>query len=494
MNTDELAVEIDHLRAWLPAAVESVIARKLTLSTTLFIPGGEYGYTRHTGVEHLYWRDPDGRIVVMAGLATRVIKILTEAGYKVTVIDHRRYRPKITPAPVLNDNTHPDALFLNTMAGVSRGTIISPSENESVRLAELICSRFPAANIMMVVAGDRRRIRRTREKLQAAGVCDASALQDYKTPYEGGRLVCGYHAFDRHDPKDFDLYIFCDAVTTVTRRRVDVYTRFRDQRVYAFIPSRRRIGEEMRLRLEQVFGPTIYRSPDPRGEEATVRVTWCQPPWAPPVRTLAPLERKRMGYWHNASRNDFLVSIAQGVVEGDVLKLGEHGIFLPEREVIDEKGRLAVTILVESTEHGKELLRRLPGWRLWVATPDSPSMEQFRDPFHSRWLDKVIITTVRAHSVKALDADVLIRAGGTGTVSLPGFPPRVQQLGEDIVLVDIADDFDKVAKGETRSRYAGYRARGWPSVGVPTWMTNERSTASVVTNIKVLSTKERSHG
>lgn len=195
-------------------------------------------------------------------------------------------------------------------------------------------------------------------------------------------------------------------------------------------------------------------------------VRWAIPPWCRSLGLLDALERKRQAYWHNDPRNDFITQISSAIATGDAEKLWQLGLFL------DEDGTKmahfpAVAVLVESTEHGRELLRRLPGWRLLNRTPGSKQVLAA-----GARLDKVIFTLARAGTLPTIDTDVVIRAdGGPWPLNLPQSTGRSTAQGAAPVIVDVADDADKFAKAATRRRHESYVARGWAIVEGPSWLT-----------------------
>src|SRR5262249_3206692 len=135
------------------------------------------------------------------------------------------------------------------------------------------------------------------------------------------------------------------------------------------------------------------------------------------------------------------------------------------------------TVLVESTEHAHELLRRLPGWEALDAVPTPPGAGP-ASPVQRcklRPLDRVVVTALAAARLATLDADVLVRAGPEcplGQPELPGFPPR--SVGPRlVVLVDVADDGDGLARAAVCRRLRDYAARGWAPVGVPAWAAHD---------------------
>ncbi|MFZ8360722.1 hypothetical protein ACO1LX_20355, partial [Staphylococcus aureus] len=77
------------------------------------------------------------------------------------------------------------------------------------------------------------------------------------------------------------------------------------------------------------------------------------------------LERKRRAIWHNDARNDLVTGVVQALLTRNRERLAEYGIDVGEEDFPEGKNGLKVTVLVESTEHGKELLARLPTFEMF---------------------------------------------------------------------------------------------------------------------------------
>jgi len=160
---------------------------------------------------------------------------------------------------------------------------------------------------------------------------------------------------------------------------------------------------------------------------------------------------------------DFVAAVASSFAVGTETALSSAGIVLPDGWGDWPGGRPSVTVLVESAEHGRELLGRLPGWGLLSAlTPD----EEF-DPFEVRPLATKVITLVEASRLHVADTDVLVLAGPEPPFELKAFPPRSR--GGGVLVVDVADDFDEAARAAVRRRLESYEARAWQSAGTPAW-------------------------
>lgn len=88
-------------------------------------------------------------------------------------------------------------------------------------------------------------------------------------------------------------------------------------------------------------------------------------------------------------------------------------------------------------------------------------------------LDHIILTLTRASRLETVDTDMLIVASSQGWPdALPGFPPRSLRGDHQVVLVDLADDFDEIARQATLRRQlqesiadnvVGEYRPGWPT-------------------------------
>ena len=111
----------------------------------------------------------------------------------------------------------------------------------------------------------------------------------------------------------------------------------------------------------------------------------------------------------------------------------------------------SVAVLVESMTHARTLGRLLPGWRVLAAE------DVAREPYASP--HKAIVTELAAMPLK-WPPDVVVRATGLGSpFCMVAFPENTQL--HDVMVVDLADDFDERAGQETHDRSRDYERRGW---------------------------------
>jgi hypothetical protein len=470
-------IEVGHQLARVTPAelVADHLASQLSYTANSVRRGGPLGHRLVRRTVRLWRRDDGGNLVVPTGLANLVAEELTKAGVAVTVTDTRRFDEKAVPnAELLGVVPDEDKVVLSRVAGEPRGQLLVGSEAQTLHFVIPICRLFPRARVLVAVNGSRSRLREFRRRLAAAHGGRFDLLHHYGWPWEGGRLVGTLQDLDRHKSLDFEVVIVVDALAAVAPRHGRALIQRAGQRLYGILKQGQRPSPRMVLDLHAVFGRVLYPVPDPRGTPAAVSVLWCRPPWTPPVSDVTALERKRLLYWANDKRNDLLARVAAAIRAGDMKSVWEQGLLLGDgTEVGVSEGRVpSVTVLVESTEHGRELLRRMPGWRMLDAVPrpdGNPTPPA--DPF--RPMDRTVLTYVAASRLAALDTHVLVSGGPEWPLALDAFPARPPRTTERVLLVEVADDVDAQARAAVRRRFHSYVERGWSCTGTPSWVVRD---------------------
>jgi hypothetical protein len=470
-------IEIGGIFAWIrPADAASLVLLALGYTRTTFAANCSGGFIKKQRRETFYAWEQDGSLRILAGHVGRVKDLLERAGLAVTIRDHRRFRAQATPNLSLVAAAQGyRQRFLETIVREPRGLLEVSKQAHVLGLTAEICRLFPEARIYIPV-GTRKQVARTRRKLQGILRAPVYVAEDYPWPWEGGRLVCSLQTFDRHNADDLEVVVCPEASKATVPAHVKSFGTLSQQRLYGFVRDGQTFSTQERLRLEGLFGPIMYRTHDPRGPKATVQVRWCVPPTSYRAGEPTALVKKRGSWWHNDRRNDLIARLAGALRAGDQEALWQCGLFLAEDEdVLLTAHRRNVAILVESVEHGLELCRRLPGWRLWSAVPKVPQPGNQSADARSNGgisvLDRVILALVQASRLESVNTDVLIVASGQGWPdALPGFPPRSWCRDHPVVLVDLADDFDTDARQATLRRRRAYAGRGWHELNTPTWM------------------------
>ena len=223
------------------------------------------------------------------------------------------------------------------------------------------------------------------------------------------------------------------------------------RRLYAFVQPHRRQDRLQPLLLEEMAGPVIYRVGRPR---AAVRVVFLPTALTTSTTGQTALEQKRSLYWHNAQRNEHIALVARAVAALDVDVLTQHGLRNMDIRLIKQIDRPRVKVLVESPEHGRQLLTLLAGWHLLELTQEARPA-----PNHSRAPAIMTLSYARRRSTQA---DVLIRATGTEwPLRLKGFPLRRKDSQTGMVLVLDFDDRGHVqAQRDSQRRQHEHQRQG----------------------------------
>jgi hypothetical protein len=142
------------------------------------------------------------------------------------------------------------------------------------------------------------------------------------------------------------------------------------------------------------------------------------------------LARKRRHLWKSVNRNEFIVRTALAMT--------------------DSTDDSSVAILVESAEHGNELLRSLPGWELLAIRPDEFTIGR---PVCDR-----TIATISYAAAQGIAVKNLIRADGGAGWPLPqtAWPPS-----DNARLFDLVDRGERRLAGRAAARRHAYEAAGW---------------------------------
>lgn len=196
--------------------------------------------------------------------------------------------------------------------------------------------------------------------------------------------------------------------------------------------------------------PTCCRTPDNMRDAAPARVLMIQLPPCPVSARWTALKRKRRLLWHNDRRNAPVAAVAKALRGRDKLALAEFGLQLDDLP----NGRVGkkIVVLVESTEHGKELLAWLPGWEMLDAIPAEIVDGYEPDDIDGEKPPAGYIATLVYAVRYGTKAGVLVRAtGGRGRLALEVMPR---------LLFDFHDRHDVRAEMETLARMKDYQERG----------------------------------
>lgn len=228
------------------------------------------------------------------------------------------------------------------------------------------------------------------------------------------------------------------------------------RRIYSFIRADRKWTNAETVVLQSFSGPVIVRRFPPC--VGVWQLILSTPSFASPTETNG-VEFKRQAYWRNQRRNEFVSAVARAFAICDAPRLRRYGISFTDDEPNIRGGATPnVTVLVESPEHGHELLSRLPGWTLRrLDRSDEGKATQTSGESQG------VIATVACAVKYGVQADVLIVASGEpAQLHLSDFPPR-RGTGEerDALIVDFDDRHSEEMDRRFRKREHDGLRRGW---------------------------------
>jgi hypothetical protein len=403
-----------------------------------------------------------GRLAFPTGLVPAVVKQLESLGYTAVVTDHRQFGLEHAPAASVIERAAGDEQrgFLTAAAENPIGQIEVDGTKEAIRRAAQLYRLFPDAQIVIAVARRKRAhgLRRmiTRAIGEPAGiVCGGSCPSDCRL------TVATFAYLNSFEPREVHVLLLADAAEAGGQVAKGMIGRmsYHPIRVYALVRPNQRLGAADRLCLEAMAGQVIYRVAPPAAE---VNVSVCPVKMPLKIHGLEGLERKRQGIWHNPRRNALVGRIAKAAMTGDLTKLQHLGVAVNNEigQWLVQLPEARVFVLVESTEHARELQTNLPGWQILSEQPGPEAdQEQAADaayPTHG-------IITISYAAKHTTSADVLIAADGiSGVLSCRQFPPPAPNCAKGrIILVDFEDQFDDQARSDSRRRFREYTSKGW---------------------------------
>ncbi|MDB5320478.1 MAG: hypothetical protein JWN40_2109 [Phycisphaerales bacterium] len=433
----------------------------LEYSRSEFEPGGPHGYLRVPVEYTLCQFDAGDGLIVPTGLVPRLRQRLEKHGHLVNITDRRVFDEgsQIDPT-VLARALGDDQRFLTAVASVSRGQLETRNGHEAVDRIVQIFRLFPHAKIV-VAAATRKQVRKLAWQLRRCLRTPVGIALSGTRPGEGRLMVSTLEMIRCIAP--IHVLILADIAQCggMVAKQTMGHCAYA-KRVYGFVKRGAQLGPANARCVEAITGPVIYRIGP---ELAIVSAAILTVASFPQAWKSEGLERKRKTVWHNTRRNDAIAKTAIAMATGDLNVLGEMGLFLDEpADVLDTfRSSMQVAILVESTEHAHELLKRLPAWEIGSQISDAnQGPVTTAEPVGISGPTGMIVTFMWA-ALHGIDADVVIRAdGGSTNFPLKGFPPAKEACSSGrVFFIDIADDFDNQAARASRHRLQDYRRRGW---------------------------------
>ncbi len=398
------------------------------------------------------------RVRFPVGLVDRVRRMLEARGWRVVVRPEQRVE-FFSPRHDVGDAGLGCPHALQRAYGRLYSLLYLPGSKDRVHVLTTLRQQFPDLHLLVLV-----------KHMAAAKELSITLSKRMKVP-----VTCG------NEPRYSDPWTHVDAIGTFTGRSVmdwafvvvwdaaliisktaieQISYMFGSIRIGFLARDERNLQEADRAVVESMFGPVIYRSDDVIKYTA-VSVAWLSAPASPASDPANELERKRYRLWQNDRRNRFLASVALAITAHDPRALEKLGLYDAAQWLASSHtpSPPSVAIAVENAEHGRELLKLLPGWNLALApTPDDA-------PY---LLDGNTIVTLSRALQSTVGVDVVLYGAGRGERWLEGLGTQLPFLSSDRLLVlDVADDCDPQTTRDVRLRATDYQRRGWTMLGMP---------------------------
>lgn len=424
-----------------------------------------------------YRFDAFGRLVTNFGYVYRLIPLLQKAGYEIDVVN--KDQPPNCPDW---DEVDLDAVTrhfqfrqrqdecLDKIINNPCGVIHAATGFGKLVIIAMVCLAFPKAKIDIV----------TRRATLV------NKINKYLTRYipNVGQIGGGSKGTGRvtvytfkslhHSDFDADLVLVDEAHEGLADEASSRLARYQNARMFAFTasPTGRLDGTD--VRMEAIFGRTIFYLPYKDALKLSlvvpIRVEWSDVKLQTnPCAGLEDVRRKRAGIWKNEERNEIVARKAKSFNENDQVFVAvdfiEHAVHLWQH--LKNDGYVLVYDKIDNID-----LRRYKQDGLLPPDykPMTPKLkEHYREEFEAGRLKKAI-STVWDVGVDPVYLTALIRAdAGDSDIDDTQIPGRAARISADNpskvgIVCDFRDQFDTIYARRAKSRMSRYIATGWENV------------------------------
>lgn len=399
--------------------------------------------------EDLVRQDGD-RLVVPAGIAAAVERVLTGAKYEVTVEDRRPTPVVVADPTVIAAATGDDRRFLTAAAARPAGLIELDYGPQFLHRVGQLLVLFPAARVVALVP-DRRKLGGYVTALEEHLDDPVGRVTQTRRVESPRCLVATYETVALYRPAGQVVLVIPEASRDPAGACRAVARATGVARVFAFAHDLRHFDADEVLMTEAVAGPVIHSAPV---TSAPVRVFVLPAPAATVPTTHDALALKRAAYWHNADRNRLVADAARAILVGDSEALSALGFPVSGGVLPCTTSLPRVLVLVESPEHGRELTKLLPGWPLLTTATSNPATVPCTAPG--------VIATVPYTARHKVPPDVVVRAtGGHGPLTVKGFPWPAAFDQATPAVIDFDDRAHHLGRRHSNQRVTEYRHAGW---------------------------------
>lgn len=412
--------------------------------------GGPLGYRLCHATEQ-YCALVKKHLILPAGLVPHVAAHLRQRGIRVTVRDETLWLTRNkTNRRVLRDQQldAPTRELIRAVSANQRGLIVIQEPGGAARVAAAVLVFFGRAHAV-VVARSWKSVNALRRQLGKLIDCRLTSNRDELWPMPVRTFLCPAAIFGMSAGHNWDLVVFADVESALAKQCQEIVFRMGAQPCYCCVPVTYHLGPRARLHLEAICGGEIFREPQIPDDRSQVEVLLLTSPLCIGLSRRPDLQQKRE-LWHNGERNLAVAGLALAVADRD----SRYSALRRLLPTMPARGELAVSVLVESTEHGKELLKHLPAWQLKHKIPMADA--ELPDPVAPA-TGRTVCTEAFA-ACHGIMADVIVRADGAEEWPLfPSAFPCSSGKQRSVFILDLVS----VNGPNLKRRAAGYEALGW---------------------------------
>jgi hypothetical protein len=447
---------------------------------------GRDRYNAHTGAydrrveiipKKCYRFDTFGRLVTNFGYVYRLIPLLQRAGYVIDVLNKDPAPERADWDDVSMESVTRHFQFrqrqdecLQQIIDNPCGVIHAATGFGKLVLIAMVCLAFPRAKIDIVTrrATLVNKITKylTRYVPNVGQTGGGGKTRGRVTVYTFKSLHCSQF--------DADIVLVDEAHEGLADEASSLLARYQNSRMFAFTasPSGRIDGTD--IRMEAVFGRTIfylpYKEARKLGLVVPIRVEWSDVNLRTnPCAGLEDVRRKRAGIWCNHDRNEIIANKAKTFNQNDQVFVAvdfvEHAVNLWQH--LKNDGYVLVYDKMDEID-----LRRYKRDGLLPNDfkPMTPKLkEHYREEFEAGRLKKTI-STVWDVGVDPVHLTALIRAdAGDGDIDSTQIPGRAARISQDNpnkvgIVCDFRDQFDARFSQRAKHRLSCYVDIGFENV------------------------------
>jgi hypothetical protein len=430
-----------------------------------FTPAGPLGYIETIESYSLEYGDHKDRLMVPTPTMLQIIERLKSTGHEIRCRGLRQTNRRLDiNTQILKQTGDEERCISQAVQPSVRGQIEVRGFNELISRMTLIINLYPKANVLIMVP-TRTMARNVCWKLRQQLGNQVQLRSPNRTAVVQRCLVTTFgplnswmeHHGDEvlgEEDRNWDIILLPDPLRSLGTLPLRVMERFGcfNGRVFSCVSPRIELSQRERILLTAISGPVIYKIPS---EQVGTQITWLRSPSAKTKSNLTGLAWKREMYWYNSRRNQFIAAVGNAFARGDMSRLRKYGV--PEKEnmpLVRGDTTPRVAMLVESSEHGREMAKLLEGWQLIALhdKPDKPKPPNSGD-----------IVTVACAARRGLNPDVIVVASGSpAQLNLERHWPRSSEFDDrDVLIVDFEDGFDDVTREAAILRQRFALRRGW---------------------------------